>query len=194
MHARGMYMKVLVSLSERIAMTARLTVGDLNTYFSQLWGGFNASDFMPIIEDLVETVRVLPTNAYEIAVSDVEKELTTHHDYVDASLRYLHGGNFQSLLDGIEPFEWRLAKIDKLNKKLVGLWDLQSLATKAENSVEDLQVHISKHLKRNDASGAPTPLGQDFEMILEAAQTAVGAWRAESENSPLAEIKTDLVG
>lgn len=170
------------------------TVRDLNTYISQLWGGFDASDFMPIIEDLVETVRVLPTNVYKHLVTDIEERIAKHQDRLGSTANYLHDGNFRIFLEGTAFLEECQAYIDKLNRRLIELWELQSLATKAKNSVEDLSVHISKHLKRNDASGAPTPLGQDFEMILEAAQTAVGAWRAESENSPLAEIKTDLVG
>jgi len=180
---RGMYMKVLVVPSERIAIMAKLTVGAA-TYFSQFWGALHET------EDLVRAVRVYSANQSQnpYQLRSTLDRTKMRLERAQAALAELHNdilvdGNLQTLFNGPGPFESVEAKIAELEEAVAKTTVDLDFAKKVEDSVRELEDHMSERLKLNEATGASTPLGQDFEMLLETAQTAVAAERTHHGKS-----------
>ena len=180
---RGMYMKVLVVPPERIATMAKLTVGAA-TYFSQFWGTFHET------EDLVKAVRDYSANRspnpYQL--EDTLEKTKTRLEREQGKLATLHNdllvdGNLETLFRGLGPFERVEAQIAEFEETIAKATVDLGFAKKVEDSVRELEDHMSEHLKLNEATGASTPLGPNFEMFLETAQTAVDAERTHHGKS-----------
>ena len=162
---------------------AKLTVGAA-TYFSQFWGNFHAT------EDLVKTVLNYSVNqnpnAFQLRDTLEETKMKLERAQVALAELYndiLVDGNLQTLLNGLGPFESVEAEIAVFEEAIVKTTVDLGFAKKVEDSVRELKDHMSEHLKLDKATGASAPLGQDFEMLLETAQTAVDAARTHRGNS-----------
>ena len=183
MHARGMYMKVLVVPSERIAIMAKLTVGAA-TYFSQFWGALHET------KDLVKAVHDYSANrspnAYQLEATLEKTKLYLESAQGKLATLYnniLVDGNLETLFYGLGPFERVEAEIAEYEETIAKATVDLGFAKKVEDSVRELEDHMSECLKLNEATGAPTPLGPNFEMFLETAQTAVDAERTQRGKS-----------
>jgi hypothetical protein len=180
---RGMYMKVLVVPSERIAIMAKLTVGAA-TYFSQFWGAFHET------EDLVKDVLDYSVNqkSNPSQLRNTLEETKMKLERAQVALAELHNdilvdGNLQTLFNGLGPFESVEAEIAELKETIVKTTVDLDFAKKVEDSVRELEDHMSECLKLNEATGASTPLGPNFEMLLETAFAAVDAARTQRGKS-----------
>lgn len=177
---RGMYMKVLVILSERIATMAKLTAGIANL-LSTFWGERDVEQYTLRLLECEAPVgngcwsRELISTRNEKAKAREEK-YGTHAKYFNGLL----SGDLDHLFRAKAAEEEILAEVAELDSMIDILNRLILAAKKAEDSHAELVRHMSSYLKQGFTLGI---LFEDYLKESELATAEVKTLRDERDSA-----------